>query len=87
MLSYTDWKILFTVNTDASDKQLGAVISHNNKEIELFSRRLSEPQYKYTTTNKELLAVVECLNQFRRILFGYEINAFLDRKNMVYATT
>ena len=43
---------------DASDKQLGAVISHNNKPISLFSRRLSNPQRNYTTTKKELLAIV-----------------------------
>ena len=30
LLSYPDWKLTFTVHTDASDKQLGAVISHNN---------------------------------------------------------
>ena len=30
---------------------------------------------------------MEFLKQFRVILFGYEINVFLDHKNMVYATT
>ena len=36
---------------------------------------------------KELLAVVECLNQFRGIIFGYEIKIFSYHKNMVYAAT
>ena len=31
LLNYPDWKIPFTVHTDAPDKQLGAVISQNNK--------------------------------------------------------
>ena len=31
LLSYPDWKMPFTVNNDASDKQLFAVISHNNE--------------------------------------------------------
>ena len=30
---------------------------------------------------------MEFLNQFRGILFGYEINIFPDHKNMVYAAT
>ena len=30
---------------------------------------------------------MECLKQFRRILFGYEINVFLDHNNLVYAAT
>ena len=33
LLSYIDWTITFTVHSDASDKQLGAVISQSNKPI------------------------------------------------------
>ena len=59
LLSYLDWTILFTVHTDASDKQLGDVISRNNKPIAFLSRRLRKTQRKYTSTDKELLAIVE----------------------------
>ena len=76
LLIYPHWKRPFIVHTDASDKQLGAVISQNNKPIAIFSRRLSKPQRNYTTTEKELLAIVECLKQCQGILFGYEINVF-----------
>ena len=31
--------------------------------------------------------IVECLKQFRGIIFGYEINVFSDHTNMVYAAT
>ena len=58
LLSYPDWKLPFTVHTDTSNKQLGAVISQNNKKIAFFSRKLSKPQRNYTTTEKELLAIV-----------------------------
>ena len=36
---------------------------------------------------KEMLAIVERLNQFWGILFVNEINTFSDDKNMFYATT
>ena len=49
LLSYPDCTNNFTVHTDTSDKQLGDVIIHNNKPIELFSRRLINPQLNYTT--------------------------------------
>jgi hypothetical protein len=61
LLTYPDWTIPFTIHTDASDYQLGAVISQRNKPIAFFSRKLSKAQCNYTTTKKELLAIVECL--------------------------
>ena len=76
LLSYTYWTLLFTVHTDESDKQLGAVISHKNKPITFFSRILIKPQRNYNTTEQELFTIVECLNQFRGIIFGYEIDVF-----------
>ena len=58
LLNYPGCKLPFTVHTDVSDKQLGDVISYNNKPIAFFSRRLSKPQRNYTTTEKELLEIV-----------------------------
>ena len=59
LLSYPNWKLPFTVHTDASDKKLGAFISQNNKHIAFLSRKLSKPQRNYTMTENELLAIVE----------------------------
>ena len=86
-MRYPDWKLTFTVQTDAYDKQLGAVISHNNKPIVFFSRKLSKPQRNHTTTKKELLVIVECLKKIFGILLGYEINVFSYHKNLVYVAT
>jgi hypothetical protein len=86
-LTYPDWDKPFEVHTDASDKQLGAVISQDNKPIAFFSQRLSKSQRNYTTTEKELLSIVECLKQFRNILFGYEIHVYSDHKNLMYEAT
>ena len=80
LLSYPDLKIPFTLHTYASDKQLNGVISQNNKPIVFFSIILSNTQHKYTSTEKELLAIVEFLKQFHRIIFGYEINVFSYHK-------
>ena len=87
LLSYPDWTIPFTVHTAISDKQLDAVISHNNKPTAFFSKILRNPRQNCTTNDKELLSIVECLKKFRRIIFGYEINVFSYHKNMLYATT
>ena len=87
LISYPDQKLAFTVHTDASDKQVGAVISHNNKPIAFFSIILSKPQRNYTMNEKKILAIVECLEKFREIIFGYEINVFSYNKNMGHVTT
>ena len=39
LLTYPDWMILFTIHTNASDYQLGTVISQNNKPIAFFSSK------------------------------------------------
>ena len=87
LLSYPDWKLQFIVHTDAYDKLLGDFISQNNKPIAFLYIILGKPQHDYTTTKKELLAIVEYLKQFQVIIFGYEINSFSDHKNLVYAAT
>ena len=87
LLTYPDWSKPFTIHTDASDFQLGAVISQDDKPIAFFSRKLNSAQRNYTTTEKELLSIVECLKQFRNIVFGYEIIVYSDHKNLVHAAT
>ena len=87
ILSYLEWKLPFTVHTDASYKQLGAIISQNNKPIVFFSIRLSKLHRNYTTTEKELLSIVGRLKKFRGILFGYVIKIFSDHNNLVYVAT
>ena len=59
LLNYPDWKIYFTVHTDAYDKNLGAGIIQNHKPIVFFSRRPNKPQRNYTTMEEELLSILE----------------------------
>ena len=87
LLRCSDWKLPLTVHTDASDKQLGAFISQNIKPIAFFSSKLIKQQRNYAMTEKDLLKIVKCLKQFRRIIFGYDIKIFSYRKNLVHAAT
>ena len=86
LLDYPDCRFR-SLCTHASDKHLVAVISQHYKPIDLFSIKLIKPYRNYTMTEKELISIVECLNQFRGIIFGYKINVYSDHKNLVYAAT
>jgi hypothetical protein len=59
VLAYPDFSKVFEIYTDASSKQLGAVITQDNRPIAFFSRKLSDTQCKYSVTKIELLAIVE----------------------------
>ncbi len=45
-LTYPDYSKEFEIYTDASSKQMGAVITQQNRSIVFFSRKLSEMQQK-----------------------------------------
>ena len=63
---------------------MGAVISQHGKPVAFFSRRLNSAQKNYTTTEKELLAIVETLKEFRNILLGQQLKIYTDHKNLTY---
>jgi hypothetical protein len=52
------------VYTDASNKQLGAVIMQEVKPLAFYSRKLNSAQTRYTTGEQELLRIVETLKEF-----------------------
>ena len=84
LLAYPDFSQTFDIHTDASLYQLGACISQNGKPIAFYSRKLNPAQTRYTTTERELLSIVEVLKEFRNILLGQQIRVHTDHKNLTY---
>jgi hypothetical protein len=84
LLHYPDFNQPFEIHTDASKYQIGAVITQNNKPIAFYSRKLRDGQHNYTTTERELLAIVETLKEFRTILLGHKIKVYTDHKNLTF---
>jgi hypothetical protein len=80
VLSYPDFTKPFDIYTDASTKQLGAVITQDNRPILIFSQKLSGAQSKYTITELELLAIVKTLKEFKGMLWGQRLNFYTDHK-------
>nr|CAN68832.1 hypothetical protein VITISV_021139 [Vitis vinifera] len=76
---------------DASDLAMGAVFGQreDGKPYVIYyaSKTLNEAQRNYTTTEKELLAVVFALDKFRAYLVGSSIVVFTDHSALKYLLT
>jgi hypothetical protein len=68
VLAYPDYSKVFEIYTDAWSKQLGAVITQENRPIAFFSWKLSTTQCKNSVTKIELLAIVETSKEFKGML-------------------
>ncbi len=82
-MAYPDYSKVFEIYTDASTKQLGAVITQDNRPIAFFSWKLSDTQCKYSITKIELLAIVETLKEFKGMLWGQNTKVFTDHANLM----
>jgi hypothetical protein len=82
LLTFPDFSKEFEIHTDASKLQLGACILQNGKPVAFYSRKLQAAQTRYTTTERELLSIVETLKEFRNILLGQKIKVHTDHENL-----
>ncbi|RVX11412.1 Retrovirus-related Pol polyprotein from transposon 17.6 [Vitis vinifera] len=76
-----NWKLPFEVMCDSSDLAMGLFWAKRDGKpyvIYYASKTLNEAQKNYTTTEKELLAVVFALDKFRAYLVGSSIVVFTD---------
>ncbi|RVW27422.1 Retrovirus-related Pol polyprotein from transposon 17.6 [Vitis vinifera] len=86
-----NWQLPFEPMCDASDFAIGAVLGQRDDGkpyvIYYASKTLNEAQRNYTTTEKELLAVVFALDKFRAYLVGSFIIVFTDDSALKYLLT
>ncbi|CAN6711698.1 unnamed protein product [Malus baccata var. baccata] len=86
-----DWSLPFELMCDASDYALGAVLGQRKDKrphvIYYASRTLNDAQLNYSTTEKELLAVVFALDKFRSYLIGTKVIVFTDHAALKYLLT
>ena len=89
ILSLPDWAKEFHVTLDASSWCLGAILwqyDDSNRESPVYyaSRQMSPVEKKYTTTEREALAVIYACKKFRHYLLGYRIVFHMDHDSLKY---
>ncbi|GKE48167.1 reverse transcriptase domain-containing protein [Tanacetum coccineum] len=72
ILVVPDWNLIFELMCDASDFAIGAVLGQRKTKhfqpIHYASKTMTEAQIHYTTTEKEMLAIVYAFEKFRPYL-------------------
>ncbi|XP_042387520.1 uncharacterized protein LOC121979592, partial [Zingiber officinale] len=83
-----DWDLPFEIMCDASDFAVGAVLGQRRNKIlhaiHYASKTLDATQVNYSTTEKELLAVVFAIDKFRSYLVGSRVIVYTDHAAIRY---
>jgi hypothetical protein len=82
------WGAPFEIMCDASDYAVGAVLRHYVDKLPYViyyaSQTLNNAQLNYSTTEKEMLAVIFALDKFRSYLLGSKVIIYSDHAALKY---
>ncbi|GJT52226.1 reverse transcriptase domain-containing protein [Tanacetum coccineum] len=88
ILVVPDWNLPFELMCDASDFAIGAVLGQRKMKhfqpIHYASKTMTEAQIHYTTTEKEMLAVVYAFEKFRPYLVLSKSIVYTDHSDLKY---
>ena len=82
------WNRVFEIMCDASDFAMGAVLGHKDekvfKAIYYASKTFNEAQENYSTTEKEMLAIVFACEKFRPYILGSHVVIHTDHATIKF---
>nr|GFB12388.1 reverse transcriptase domain-containing protein [Tanacetum cinerariifolium] len=88
ILVVPDWNLPFELMRDARDYAIGAVLGQRKSKhfqpIHYASKMMTEAQIHYTTTEKEMLAIVYAFEKFRPYLIFSKSIVYTDHSALKY---
>ena len=89
VLRSPDFKKPFVLQTDASDRGVGTVLSQKNEAGDdnpnaHFSKKLQPREERYSTIEKECLAIKLAMQAFRTYLIGRHFTVETDHRSLVW---
>ena len=83
-----DWNREFEIMCDASDFAMGAILGQKDekvfKAIYYISKTFNEAEENYSTTEKEMLAIVFACEKFRPYILGSHVLIHTDHASIKY---
>jgi RNase H-like domain found in reverse transcriptase len=70
-----------SMSTDDSDYELRSDISQEGHPISFYSRKLTEARCDYAVGEREMLSIVETLNECYAMLIEYRLKIYTDNVN------
>jgi hypothetical protein len=82
LLQLFDFNKMFKLECDASGIDLGGVSLQEGKPVAYFSENLSGPSLNYSTSDKELYALVQTLETWQHYLWPKELVIHFDHESL-----
>jgi hypothetical protein len=84
VLALPDFDLPFEIETDASEKGVGAVLSQKGHPIAFFRKALSVTNQKLSTYEKEFLAVLMVVDKWRSYISRQPFVILIDHKSLCH---